>query len=66
MAIEMDGLLELDEEQQAAAGRERVKKSVLADIERANSFYQGKIEPTLRIRHQLYEADRAYYKNLLS
>ena len=62
MDMEMDEGVELEEAQRAASARERVKKSVLADIERANAFYQGKIEPTLRTRHQLYEADRAYYQ----
>ena len=61
MDVEMEAQ-ELEEAQQAAATRERVKKSVLSDIERADSFYQTKIEPTLRTRHQLYEADRAYYQ----
>lgn len=58
------GLAGLDEEQVAEqrARRERIKKSVLADIERADSFFQSKLEPTLRMRHQLYEADRAYYQ----
>ena len=40
---------------------ETVKKAVLKDIERANSFFSSKIEPVLRIRHQIYEADRSYY-----
>ena len=39
----------------------RIKKSVLRDIERANSFFTSKVEPVLRMRHQIYEADRAYY-----
>ena len=39
----------------------RIRKSVLRDIERANSFFTGKVEPVLRTRHQIYEADRAYY-----
>ena len=42
--------------------RERIKKSVLNDIQRANDFYTSKIEPVLRRRHQIYEADREYYK----
>ncbi|MBQ3399580.1 MAG: hypothetical protein IJG51_11880 [Synergistaceae bacterium] len=45
---------------------ERVKKSVLRDIERANSFFTGKVEPILRMRHQIYEADRAYYDKRFS
>lgn len=63
MDMDMDEGVELEEAQRAASARERVKKSVLADIERANAFYQGKIEPTLRMRHQLYEADRNYYES---
>ena len=41
---------------------QRVKKAILNDIQRANNFYTSKIEPRLRIRHQIYEADRAYYQ----
>ena len=41
---------------------ERIKRAVLADIQRANAFFSEKVEPVLRTRHQLYEADRAYYK----
>lgn len=44
----------------------RIKKSILRDIDRANSFFTSKIEPTLRIRHQIYEADRAYYDKRFS
>ena len=44
----------------------RIKKSVLHDIERANSFFTSKIEPVLRLRHQIYEADRAYYDKRFS
>ena len=40
---------------------ETVKKTVLSDIERANSFFNSKVEPVLRMRHQIYEADRSYY-----
>ena len=42
--------------------RERIRKAILGDIHRANDFYASKIEPVLRQRHQIYEADRAYYK----
>ena len=42
--------------------REKVKKAVVADIQRANAFFTEKIEPVLRVRHQLYEGDKAYYK----
>ena len=41
---------------------QRVKNAVLNDIQRANDFYTSKIEPVLRMRHQIYEADREYYK----
>lgn len=40
----------------------RIRKSILSDIHRANDFFTSKIEPTLRVRHQIYEADREYYK----
>lgn len=40
---------------------EKIRKSILQDIDRANSFFTAKAEPTLRLRHQIYEADRAYY-----
>ena len=39
----------------------RIRKAVLRDIDRANSFYTSKVEPVIRKRHQIYEADRAYY-----
>ncbi|MBQ9526893.1 MAG: hypothetical protein IJR68_04715 [Fretibacterium sp.] len=41
---------------------EKIKKAVLADIQRANAFFGEKVEPVLRIRHQLYEADKDYYR----
>ena len=41
----------------------RIRKSVLSDIHRANSFFTSKVEPTLRLRHQIYTADKAYYDN---
>ena len=44
----------------------KIRKSVLRDIERANSFYSSKVEPVLRMRHQIYEADRAYYDKRFS
>ena len=43
-------------------GTEQIKKAVLSDIQRANNFYNSKVEPTLRLRHQIYEADKKYYK----
>ena len=42
--------------------KERIRKAVLGDIQRANDYYTSKIEPVLRLRHQIYEADRAYYR----
>lgn len=44
----------------------RIKKAIMNDIHRANNFFNSKIEPVLRIRHQLYEADREYYKKRFS
>lgn len=44
----------------------KLKKSVLRDIERANSYFTEKVEPVLRKRHQIYEADRAYYDKRFS
>ena len=40
----------------------KIKKAILSDIQRANDFFTSKVEPTLRLRHQIYEADRAYYR----
>ena len=40
----------------------KIRKAILNDIQRANDFYNSKIEPVLRVRHQIYEADRDYYK----
>ena len=45
---------------------QRIKKSILADIHRANDFFTSKVEPVLRLRHQIYEADRAYYDKRFS
>ena len=45
---------------------EKLKRTILSDIERANSFFNTKIEPVLRKRHQIYEADKAYYKKRFS
>ena len=39
----------------------KIRKSVLSDIHKANNFFTSKVEPTLRIRHQIYTADKAYY-----
>ena len=41
----------------------KIRKSVLSDIHKANNFFTSKVEPTLRIRHQIYTADKAYYDN---
>ncbi len=41
---------------------QKLKRTVLNDIQRSNDFYTSKIEPVLRVRHQIYEADREYYK----
>ncbi len=45
---------------------QKIKKAVLNDIQRANNFYTSKIEPVLRKRHQIYEADREYYRKRFS
>ena len=42
--------------------RAKIRKTILNDIQRANNFFTSKIEPVLRKRHQIYEADREYYK----
>ena len=55
VALDIDEVHELPE-------YNKVKKAILTDIQRANDFYTSKIEPTLRLRHQIYEADRAYYR----
>ena len=41
---------------------EKIRKSVINDIQRANNYFTSKVEPVLRTRHQIYEADREYYK----
>ena len=50
----------------AIVDHQRIKRAVLNDIQRANDFYTSKVEPVLRLRHQIYEADRAYYKKRFS
>lgn len=40
----------------------RIKDTITRDIQRANDFFTSKIEPVLRTRHQIYEADKKYYK----
>lgn len=39
---------------------------MLADIQKANGFFTEKVESVLRTRHQLYEADKAYYNRRFS
>ena len=52
---------ETETETPSAGTMARLRKSVLHDIDRANSFFTAKVEPVLRTRHQIYEADKAYY-----
>ncbi len=59
------GMNENSEEMMSSAEKynhERIRKAIIGDIQRANDYYTSKIEPVLRTRHQIYEADRAYYK----
>ena len=49
-----------------AGAEPSIRKSVLRDIERANSFFTSKVEPVLRTRHQIYEGDKAYYDKRFS
>ena len=42
--------------------RERVRSIVLRDIERANDYYEQKVEPILRERYDVYEASKDYYE----
>ena len=58
--------MEPDSRENVALMKPSLKKSVLRDIERSNSFFTSKIEPVLRTRHQIYEADRAYYDKRFS
>ena len=59
--------MEQDSREDVAVGLpEHLRKSVLKDIERANSFYTTKVEPVIRTRHQIYEADKAYYDKRFS
>lgn len=52
----------MESEDRNLEGESKIRKAVLNDIQRANNFYNSKIEPTLRLRHQIYEADKSYYK----
>ena len=45
---------------------EKLKKSVLTDIQRADDFFQNKVEPVFSIRRQLYEADKKHYERRFS
>lgn len=49
-------------EEQPGPDMEKIRKAVVADIQRANAFFTSKVEPVLRVRHQLYEADKVYYR----
>ena len=42
--------------------KDKLRKAILNDIQRANNFYNSKVEPILRLRHQIYEADKKYYQ----
>ena len=53
------GLVPLQEQ---GPDMDKIRKAVVADIQRANAFFSEKVEPVLRVRHQLYEADKAYYR----
>ena len=59
-AAAQDEVREREKQERELEGR--IKKAVLNDIQRANDFYTSKIEPVLRVRHKIYEADREYYK----
>ena len=48
--------------QKPGMDRAKIRKTILNDIQRANNFFTSKVEPVLRTRHQIYEADRDYYK----
>lgn len=56
-----EGYTENDRDINPEGIKPRLRKAILRDIERANSFFTSKVEPVLRMRHQIYEADRAYY-----
>ena len=44
--------------------RERIRKTVLADRDRAESYYQSKVEQVLLHRREIYKADKDYYKRM--
>ena len=58
--------MEPDSRENVAGVIPGIRKSVLRDIERSNSFFTSKVEPVLRTRHQIYEADLAYYDKRFS
>ena len=58
--------MESDSRENVAGTIPGIRKAVLRDIERSNSFFTSKVEPVLRTRHQIYEADRAYYDKRFS
>lgn len=58
--------MEPDSGENVAGITPRVRKEVLRDIERSNSFFTSKVEPVIRTRHQIYEADKAYYDKRFS
>lgn len=62
----VDGYIQPQVDTNEKENMSKLRKSVLHDIERANNFFTSKIEPTLRLRHQIYEADRAYYDKRFS
>lgn len=43
--------------------RERVRSIVLRDIERANDYYEQKVEPILNGRYDVYEASKDFYSS---
>ena len=43
--------------------RERVRSIVLRDIERANDYYEQKVEPILKGRYDVYEASKEFYSS---
>ena len=53
--------LEEQDQEQVLIDKERIRKTILNDIQRANDYFTSKVEPVLRLRHQIYEANRDYY-----
>lgn len=48
------------------SGIDKIKNTITNDIQKANNFFTSKIEPVLRTRHQIYEADKKYYDKRFS